>query len=112
MDTGEVPSTIAGGHGTPNGVSAPFVRVFSSSTGEDFVDELRSIAVADPSSGRRLFQVGVKLLVPSAWRASVAHVVTAFPGLTLYTLPRGDHEAVLLMIGPLQEIEACANALS
>jgi dihydropteroate synthase len=113
MDTGEVPTTISAGHETPNGLSAPFVRVFSFSTGEDLVDEIRSIAVADESSPvRRFLQVGVKLLVASAWRASVAHVVAAFPGLTLYTQPRGNHEAVLFMIGPMPEIEACANALS
>ena len=113
MDTGGGPTTIAGAHGIPNGLSAPFVRVFSFSTGQDILDELRSIAVADASSpGRRFLQIGVKLLVPSAWRASIAQIVAAFPGLTLYMQPRGDHEAVLLMIGALPEIEACANALS
>jgi dihydropteroate synthase len=32
--------------------------------------------------------------------------------LTLYTQPRGNHAAVFLVIGPMQEILACAHALS
>jgi dihydropteroate synthase len=93
-------------------LSASFVRVFSLSTGEDLADELRSLAVADGTSpARRLVQVAVKLLVPSQWRASVARVVTSFPGLTLYTQTRGRHVDALLVIGRMQDIEACANAL-
>jgi dihydropteroate synthase len=112
MDTQAVRTTSAEAPSTPRGLSAPFVRVFPCSTGEDLVDEVRSVAADESPPGRRFFQVGVKLLVPSTWRASVTHVVAAFPGLTLYTQPRGDHEAVFLMIGPLPEIEACATALS
>jgi dihydropteroate synthase len=112
MGTGE-PASISAVHHTPSGLSAPLVRVFSLSTSTDLVDELRSLGIAGGTSPvRTLVQVAVKLLVPSAWRATVAHVVAAFPGLTLYTHPHGPHEHALLVIGPLAAVQACANALS
>jgi dihydropteroate synthase len=113
MGTGEPETTMAAGQGAPTGLSAPFVRVFSLSTAADLGDELRSLGGADgTSSVQDLLQVAVKLLVPSAWRATVAHVVAAFPGLTLYTQPRGTDEDALLVIGLIPEIQACAGALS
>src|SRR5215813_4000871 len=113
MDTGKLETTIAEVQGTPIGLSTPFVRVFSLSTGEDLVGELRSLGVGGGTSpARNLLPVTVKLLVPSAWRAAVAHVVAAFPGLTLYTQTREGHEDAHLVIGPMPEIQACANALS
>ena len=113
MGTGKPETTMAAGQGGPIGLSAPFVRVFSLSTGADLGDELRSLGGAGGTSPvQNLLQVAVKLLVPSAWRATVAHVVAAFPGLTLYTQPRGTDEDALLVIGPMPEIQACAGALS
>jgi dihydropteroate synthase len=61
---------------------------------------------------RNLFPVAVKLQVPSIWRATVAHVVAAFPRLTLYTQPRGPREDVLFVTGLMPEIQACVNALA
>jgi dihydropteroate synthase len=113
MGTGEPETTMAAGQGAPIGLSAPFVRVFSLSTGADLGDELRSLSgVGGTSSGQNLLQVAVKLLVPSAWRATVAHVVAAFPGLVLYAQPRETHEDAFLVIGVIPEIQACAEALS
>jgi dihydropteroate synthase len=113
MGTGEPETTMAAGQGGPIGLSAPFVRVFSLSTGADLVDELRSLGGAGGTSPvQNLLQVAVKLLVPSAWRTTVGHVVADFPGLTLYTQPRGAHEDALLVIGPTPQIQACARALS
>jgi dihydropteroate synthase len=94
------------------GVAVPLVRVFSLATGEDLADELRSLRVTGgASSTRRLVQVAVKLLLPSHWQASVARMVASFAGLTLYTY-KGEREEALLIIGQVQEIEACARALS
>jgi dihydropteroate synthase len=113
MDAGEAPTSIAAVQGPSMGWSAPFVRAFTLSTGADLVDELLSLEVTtDTSAARAFLSVAVKLLVPSPWCASVAHTVAAFPGLTLYTQPRGSHEVALLMIGPVQAIEACAHAIS
>lgn len=113
MGTGKPETTMAAGQGGPIGLSAPFVRVFALSTGADLGDELRSLGGAGGTSPvENVWQVAVKLLVPSAWRATVAHVVAAFPRLTLYTQPRGTHEDALLVIGPMPEVQACAGALS
>ena len=113
MGTGKPETTMAAGQGAPIGLSAPFVRVFSLSTAADLGDELRTLGGAGGTSPvQNLLQVAVKLLVPSAWRATVAHVVAAFPGLTLYTQPRGTDEDALLVIGLMPEIQACAGALS
>jgi dihydropteroate synthase len=113
MSLSEPPTRTSEVGGVPSGVSAPFVRVFSLSTGEDLADELRWLQVADGTSpARRLLQVAVKLLVPSQWRASIAHVVASSPGLTCYMQRRGKHEDALLLIGRMQDVEACANALS
>src|SRR2546422_7043604 len=104
--TGEPETTMAADEGTPIRLSAPFVRVFSLSTGADLVDELQSLGgTGGTSPVQNLLQVAVKLLVPSAWRATVAHVVADFPGLTLYTQPRGTHEDALLVIGPMPQIQ-------
>src|SRR5215475_7505787 len=113
MGTGKPETTMAAVEGTPIGLSAPFVRVFSLSTGADLIDELRSLGGAGGTSPlQNLLQIAVKLLVPSAWRATIAHVVAAFPGLTLYTQPRGTHEDTLLVIGPTPQIHACSGAIS
>jgi dihydropteroate synthase len=113
MDTREPLTTSSGMPGMPSGLSAPFVRVFPLSTGEDLVEELRSLEVVDATrSARKLVQVAVKFLLPPPWRISVARVVASFPGLTLYLQTRGGHEDTLLVVGWVQEIEACANALS
>jgi dihydropteroate synthase len=112
MGTGE-PTTISAAHHPPIGLSAPLVRAFSVATSTDLVDELRALGIAGGTSPvGTLVQVAVKLLVPSAWRATVADVVAAFPGLTLYTQPRGSHEHALLVVGPLAAVQACANTLS
>jgi dihydropteroate synthase len=113
MGTGISETTMASVEGTSLGLAAPFVRVFSLSTGADLIDELRSLGGAGGTSSlQNLLQIAVKLLIPSAWRATVAHVVAAFPGLTLYTQPHGTHEEALLVIGLMPEIRACAGALS
>ena len=113
MDLGKIEMTMTAGQGAAIGVSAPFVRIFSLAMGSDVGDELRSLGRAsDTSSVQNLLQVAVKLLVPSAWRTTIAQVVAAFPGLTLYTQPRGSDEDALLVIGLMPEIRACAGALS
>src|SRR4029450_972233 len=113
MGTGISETTMASVEGTSLGLAAPFVRVFSLSTGADLIDELRSLGGAGGTSSlQNLLQIAVKLLIPSAWRATVAHVVAAFPGLTLYTQPHGTHERALLVTGRMREIRACAGALS
>ena len=110
---GEPKTTMAAGQGAPTGLSAPFARVFSLSTVADLGDELQSLGGAgSTSSVQDLIQVAVKLLLPSAWHVTVAHVVAAFPGLTLYTHPRGADEDALLVIGLIPELQACARALS
>jgi dihydropteroate synthase len=77
------------------------------------MDELHTFGLARESpSVRRFLQVGVKLLVPSAWRAFITHSVAIFPGLTLYTQPLENHEDALLMIGPVSDIQDCTWALS
>jgi dihydropteroate synthase len=112
MGTNE-PTITPAGQRTPIGLSAPLVRVFSLSMGEDLVDELGSLGIAGGTSPMQtLAQVAVKLLVPSAWRTTVAQIVADFPGLTVYTQPRGIQEYALLVIGPLATVQACANALS
>jgi dihydropteroate synthase len=94
------------------GLSVPCVRVFSVSTGESLADELRSFEMVDRTSpAQKLLQAAVKLLVPSHWQSSIAGVVSSFAGLTLYTQRRGGGEDVLLIIGQVQEIEACAKVL-
>ena len=115
MGTGEPERLMTAGQGAPIGLSAPFVRVFSLAMAADLDlgDELRTLGgAASTSPTQNLVQVAVKLLVPSIWRATVAHVVAAFPRLTLYTQPRGTDEDALLVIGPIPEIQACAGALS
>ena len=115
MGTGEPERLMTAGQGAPIGLSAPFVRVFSLAMAADLDlgDELRTLGgAASTSPTQNLVQVAVKLLVPSVWRATVAHVVAAFPRLTLYTQPRGTDEDALLVIGPVPEIQACAGALS
>jgi dihydropteroate synthase len=104
---------MAAGQGAPSGLTAPFVRVFSLSTGADLGDELRSLGgVGGTSPGQDLLQVADKLRVPAAWRATVAHVVAAFPGLTLYAQPHETHEDSFLVVGLIPEIQACAGAFS
>jgi dihydropteroate synthase len=113
MGMGEPETTTSGVQGTPIELSPPWARVFPLSAGEDLVDELGSLGVAGGIVAvRNLLQVAVKLLVPAGWRATVAHVVAAFPALTLYTQQRGPHEDVLFVIGLMQEIQACINALA
>jgi dihydropteroate synthase len=113
MGRSEPPSAISEAHGMPSRVSAPFVRVFALSTGEDLADELRSLDVDNGTSpARKLLQVAAKLLVPSPWRASIARVVASCAGLMLYTQRGGGREDTLLIIGRGQEIEACGRALS
>jgi dihydropteroate synthase len=113
MGVGEPPTGVSQTYGMPGGSSVPFVRAFSLSTGEDLADELRSFETGDGSSpARKLLQVAVKLLVPSPWLASIAHVVASFAGLTLCTHRRGEPETALLLIGQVQEVEACGRALS
>jgi dihydropteroate synthase len=81
--------------------------------GADLDDEFRWLGAADRAgSGGNLVQVVVKLLVPSAWRAVLARIVAAGPGLTLYTQPRGSHVDACLVIGPLGELLACTHTLS
>jgi dihydropteroate synthase len=83
------------------------------STGADLDDELRPLSGSGGTAlVRNLVQVAVKLLVPSAWRVSLVHVVAAFPALTLYTQPRGNQAEVSLVIGPMQDLLACAHALA
>jgi dihydropteroate synthase len=113
MGMGEADTIISEVQGLPTRLSSPWARAFSLSTGADLDDELRSLGGAGRTSlVRNLVQVAVKLLVPSAWRVNLAHVVAAFPGLTLYTQPRENHADVFLVIGPMQEILACTHALS
>jgi dihydropteroate synthase len=113
MASGEPPTTISAIHGMPSRLSTPFVRVFPLSTGEDLVEELRSLGAADATwRARRLLQVAVKLVLPSEWRAAVARVVALFPGLTLHTQTRAGQKDDLLVVGRIQEVEAFANALS
>ena len=113
MGTGEPETTSSEVRGTPTGLSAPWARVLPLSTGGDLVDELGSLGVAGGTlPAPDLLQGAVKLVVPSGWRATVARVVAAFPGLTLYTQPRGPHEDVLLVIGLRPDIQACIDALA
>jgi hypothetical protein len=92
---------------------APLVRVFALSTGEDLVDELRMLEVADrPPPARKFLQVAVKLVVPSGWQASIASVVSSFTRLTLFTHLGNGPEDTLLIIGQAQEVETWAKALS
>ena len=46
MGTGISETTMASVEGTSLGLAAPFVRVFSLSTGADLIDELRSLGGA------------------------------------------------------------------
>jgi dihydropteroate synthase len=113
MGLGEPPTAISDVHGMPSGPSAPFVRVFSLSTSGDLAAELRSLEVANGASlARSVSQVAVKLLVPSQWQPSIARVVASLPGLTLYTQMRLGYEDAFLIIGRMQEIEACTDALA
>jgi dihydropteroate synthase len=97
----------------PGVLSVPFVRVFALSTGEDLADELQALEASEATSAtRRLVQVAAKLQVPIPWQVSVVRVAAAFPGLTLYTQRGGKQDAVLLVIGRAQEVEAYAVALS
>jgi len=114
MTLGEPPTTNSGVCGVSRSVVAPLARVFALSTGEDLVDELRSLEVADrTSSAHRLLQVAVKLVVPSDWQASIARVVTSFARLTIFTRTgNGPEDTTLLIIGQAQDVEAWARALS
>jgi dihydropteroate synthase len=113
MDTGIPETTMAPGQGARRRLSAPFVRVFSLSMAADLGDELRSLGgSSDTSSAQNLTQVAVKLLVPSTWRATLADVVAAFPGLTLHAQRWATDEEALLVIGLTPEVQACARALS
>ena len=107
------PPTISGLGGMSRNMLAPLARVFALSTGEDLVDELRTLEVADrTSSARRLLPVAVKLFVPSHWQACIARVAASFARLTLYTHTGRGRQDTLFIIGPTQEIEAWARALS
>jgi dihydropteroate synthase len=95
------------------GMLAPLARVFALSTGEDLVDELRTIEVADRTSfARGLLQVAVKLVVPSDWQASITHAVASWAGLTLYTHTGDKYQDTLLIVGPAQAVEAWVRDLS
>jgi dihydropteroate synthase len=110
---GEPDATSFEVHGTPTRPSPPWARAFSLATGADLEDEFRSLSGAGGTSlVPSLAQAAVKLLVPPGWRVNLVHVVAAFPGLTLYTQSRGEQADVCLVIGPTQEILACAHALS
>jgi dihydropteroate synthase len=112
MDTGIPKTTMAPGQGAPKRLSAPFARVLPLSAAADLGDELRSLGGAsDTPAAPNLTQVAVKLLVPSTWRATLADVVAAFPGLTLHAQRRGTDEEALLVIGLMPEVQACAQAL-
>jgi dihydropteroate synthase len=83
------------------------------STAADLSDELRTLGGPDSAlPAQNLFQVAVKLLVPSTWRATVADVLATFPRLTLFTEPRGAHAHALLIIGLMSDIQACAKAMA
>jgi dihydropteroate synthase len=113
MEFSRPPSTITQRHREPGVVSAPFVRVFALSTGEDLADELQALEPVDgTSAARRLSQVAVKLLVPSSWQASVVSVAVPFPELTLSAQRRGQQDVAILIIGRAHEVEAYATALS
>jgi dihydropteroate synthase len=104
---------MAAGQGATSELSAPFVRVFSLSVPAHIGEELQTFSGADGTCPvHHLRQVAVKLLIPSAWRATVAQVVTDFSGLTIFSQPRGTDEEAVLVIGLLPEIQACATALS
>jgi dihydropteroate synthase len=93
--------------------SAPLVRVFALSTGDDLADECRAFTASEAApTVRGLLQVAVKLLVPSAWRQSIHSVVASCYGLTLFTRSLGIHVDAMLFTGRMQEIEGCARALS
>jgi dihydropteroate synthase len=95
------------------GLQAPVVRVFALSTGEDLVDELRSLGMGDRTlSARRLLQVAVKLFVPFDWQACIARAVASYARLTLYTHTGDRCQDTLLIVGQAQDIEAWAKALS
>jgi dihydropteroate synthase len=113
MSSKQPPTTLSKAGARSRGMVAPLVRVFALSPGEDLVNEVRMLEVADrPSSAGKLLQVAVKLVVPSDWQVSISCVVSSFTRLTLFTHTGNGPEDTLLIIGQAQEVEAWARALS
>jgi dihydropteroate synthase len=89
------------------------VRLFTDHGGQDLADELRELEIPPAiSAATRHLQVVVKLRCVLDGRRCLEEVVASFHPLTLYVQSRDSQDDTVLLLGPMAEVQACAEAIS
>lgn len=88
------------------------VRLFASTGGQDLADELHDLGIsAAPLTAQCHLQTVAKGRVAAESVSHLEQAVAAFPTLVLHVQPGPHDDKTVLLIGPMSDLHACAEAI-
>jgi dihydropteroate synthase len=88
------------------------VRLFASTGGQDLADELHDLGISAATlTAQCHMQTVAKGRVAAESVSHLEQVVAAFPTLVLHVQPGPGDDQTVLLIGPMSDLHACAEAI-